>query len=100
MLGMVRVLSSIRVDGAEAMDPGVAWGIYCKWRSDPSVTFVHEPAGTQEILSEIVAQDLIRARFWPDAYLAAFALAGNLRLVSFDSDFARFPGLDWLHLKP
>ena len=37
---------------------------------------------------------------WPDAYLAALAQTANLRLVSFDADFARFTGLQWLHLTP
>lgn len=30
---------------------------------------------------------------WTDAYLAAFSLAGNYELVTFDKGFARFPGL-------
>lgn len=37
-------------------------------------------------------------KMWPEAYLVTFASATNLRLVSFDRDFARFPGLNWLHL--
>jgi predicted nucleic acid-binding protein len=37
---------------------------------------------------------------WTDAYLAAFAITSGSRLVSFDADFARFPGLHFLHLKP
>jgi toxin-antitoxin system PIN domain toxin len=31
----------------------------------------------------------------PDAYLAALALDHGCELVSFDRDFARFPGLRW-----
>jgi predicted nucleic acid-binding protein len=38
-------------------------------------------------------------RMWTDSYLAAFALASKSRLVSFDGDFNRFAGLDFLHLK-
>lgn len=30
---------------------------------------------------------------WNDAYLAAFSLAGNYELVTFDKGFARYPGL-------
>ena len=37
---------------------------------------------------------------WTDAYLAAFAQGTGCRLVSFDADFHRFPGLDFLHLQP
>jgi len=38
-------------------------------------------------------------RQWTDAYLAAFAKAGGLRLVSFDGDFVHFDGLDLLRLE-
>jgi toxin-antitoxin system PIN domain toxin len=31
-----------------------------------------------------------------DAYLAALAVAADAELVSFDSDFSRFPGLKWV----
>jgi predicted nucleic acid-binding protein len=30
---------------------------------------------------------------WGDTYLAGFALAGNLELVSFDQGFAQYQGL-------
>jgi toxin-antitoxin system PIN domain toxin len=33
-----------------------------------------------------------------DAYLAAMAIEAGATLVSFDSDFGRFPGLTWRHL--
>jgi predicted nucleic acid-binding protein len=31
--------------------------------------------------------------------MAAFAISSQCRLVSFDGDFNRFAGLDFLHLK-
>jgi predicted nucleic acid-binding protein len=39
-------------------------------------------------------------KLWMDAYLAAFAITGGLRLVTFDKDFRKFEnqGLDWLLL--
>ena len=35
-------------------------------------------------------------RLCTDAYLAALAIANGWRLVSFDRDFERFQGLQWL----
>ena len=32
-------------------------------------------------------------KLWQDAYLAAFAMAGNLQLVTFDAGFQKFEGL-------
>jgi uncharacterized protein len=46
-------------------------------------------------------RDLLRSKDLPtrlctDAYLAALAMANGWRLVSFDRDFERFQGLQWL----
>ena len=40
----------------------------------------------------------LRAGHWTDAYLAAFAAASGCRLVAFDGDFHRYPGIEFLHL--
>ena len=37
------------------------------------------------------------SRLVPDAHLAALAVEHGLRLCSSDSDFARFPDLDWFN---
>jgi Tol biopolymer transport system component len=42
----------------------------------------------------------VRAGKWTDAYLAAFASASDCRLVAFDGDFQRYPGVEFLHLRP
>lgn len=62
------------------------------------MSLASEPQGTLRQLHSLVKQGVVRPKDWSDADLAAFAIAGDLRLVSFDRDFARFPGLDLLHL--
>jgi hypothetical protein len=42
------------------------------------------------------AAGLLPPRLCTDAYLAALAIANGWRLVSFDRDFGRFEGLQWL----
>jgi predicted nucleic acid-binding protein len=42
----------------------------------------------------------VRGGSWTDAYLAAFAMASGSRLVTFDAHFHRYPGLEFLHLRP
>jgi predicted nucleic acid-binding protein len=53
-------------------------------------------------LDELLARwsgDLdLRGGQWTHAYLAAFAAASSCRLVAFDSDFRRYPGIGFLHL--
>ena len=47
-----------------------------------------------------LGQATLPHHLWTDAYLASFAIACGCRLVSFDADFVRFPGLNFLHLQP
>lgn len=47
------------------------------------------------LLEELCRQADAVADLVPDAALAAIAIEHGLQLVSFDRDFARFPGLRW-----
>ena len=51
-------------------------------------------------LKELIDSRGFSHRLWTDAYLAAFSFASGCRLVSFDADFRRFPGLNFLRLQP
>lgn len=57
-------------------------------RADAELTHLDEVEA--QCLAGDAAGDLV-----PDAALAATAVSLGCRLVSFDRDFARFPGLDW-----
>ena len=57
-----------------------------------------EPAACEATLNKLLRPGT-PARLWTDAYLAAFAAAGGLRLVTFDKDFARFGELARLQLQ-
>ena len=75
-----------------------AWRRYQSWREDQAVVLMEEPRGVEAHLDDLVERGLVVRKTWTDAYLAAFAISAELRLVSFDSDFERFPGLDLLRL--
>ena len=49
-----------------------------------------------EVFHQLLQSRDLPARLCTDAYLAALAMANGWRLVSFDRDFARFEGLQWL----
>ncbi|MBX7131763.1 MAG: PIN domain-containing protein [Fimbriimonadaceae bacterium] len=97
-LGFVRVVGGPHTRGGAALDPGEAWRVYTQWLSAPGVQFATEPQGIESVLSRWVSDGLITRRIWPDAYLAAFSILTGSRFVTFDRDFARFPGLKLLHL--
>ena len=96
-LALLRLLTSARAVGSGALHGAAAWSIAEEWRSR-GVAVEAEPTGVDDLLQAWAGMLDIRGRLWTDAYLAAFAVAGGYRLVSFDSAFHRFPHLHWLHL--
>lgn len=92
MLGFLRLVTNPKVMGGRPFTREEAWSAYGTFRSLPEVRFLEEP---REI--EVRFADLeFPQRLWTDAYLAAFAIAGNCRIVSFDADFRQFPRLEFL----
>lgn len=100
MLGLVRICSSSPISKGAPLTSMGAWSLYLQWMHLQEVNHLPEPRACMVTLNNFVSAGLITGRTWTDAYLAAFAVSASLRLVSFDSDFRRFPGLDFLHLKP
>jgi toxin-antitoxin system PIN domain toxin len=99
MLGMVRLLTQPRVMGQGALDMADAMALYEHFTALPEVDLHPEPAATAGVLRRLADAEM-PARLLTDAYLAAFAIAGGLRLVTFDRDFGRFEGLNLLRLSP
>jgi uncharacterized protein len=56
----------------------------------PQVAWRDEPPGVLPHWRNLAALDTSSPKVWMDAYLAAFAIAGGLRLVTLDSDFKNF----------
>lgn len=77
-----------------------AWITYKRLLSLPIIHVLPEPPGLDEVYCALTCAPSFVHRLWTDAYLAAFALSGQCRLVSLDGDFQRFTGLNFLHLKP
>ncbi len=99
-LAYLRLSTHAAVMGGEPLTVPQSWQAYHAFRELPEVMFVPEPEGCETLLEAWAMEGQPAARLWTDAYLAAFARAGGFRLVTFDRDFTRFPGLDLLHLKP
>ena len=95
-LGLVRVGSSRNAVGGEPLTIQESWAKYLQWRADPDVFLLDEPTGIENVLDQFVRAGLVTSKNSTDAYLAAFAISAGLRLVSFDRDFERFPGLNVL----
>ena len=98
-LGLMRLLCNPQVMGNLVFTASAAWAAYEKLLATGAVHFVEEPASLEVRLKLLVEQAKVPRDFWTDSYLAAFAQSTGMRLVSFDSAFARFKNLDCLVLK-
>lgn len=60
------------------------------WLSNPRVTTIDEPSGSRALWLQLADRSTASPKVWMNAYLAAFAISGNLRFVTFDSDFSQY----------
>jgi toxin-antitoxin system PIN domain toxin len=97
MLGLVRLLTQPRVMGEAVLGSAGALALYDNLAARPGVGLCAEPAGCEALYRRLVDAEL-PPRLLTDAYLCAFAVSAGLRLVTFDRDFSRFPGLHRLDL--
>lgn len=99
---LLRLLTSTSVLGLYGNPPLTnrqAWLAYEALLADDRIAFrADEPAGVEPFWQELAGRETASPKLWMDAYLAAFALAGRYRMVTTDSAFRQFRGLDLLVL--
>ena len=83
-LGLLRLLTTAAVMRDEVMTQPKAWGTYDRWLEDPRVEFVNEPPEIEVRFRALTRFRQPATKDWADSYLAAFATAGQLTLVTFD----------------
>lgn len=65
------------------------------WLESPSATVLHPGPGHARELTRMLTAVNSGGNLTNDAHLAALAVEHKATLVSFDSDFSRFPGVRW-----
>lgn len=80
----------------EPLTPGDAWQFVEDWLDAPAAWMPAPGRSHRDILGRLVRDLDLRANLVSDAVLAALCLEHGLRMVSADSDFARFTEIDWL----
>ena len=83
-IGLLRLLSMKAVMGRDTMNQSQAWTTYDAWFEDSRVEFAEEPHGVEPFFRALTRLRHPSPKAWPDAYLAAFADAAGLTLVTFD----------------
>ena len=75
--------------------PGVAWARVTEWL-EAEVTWIPDRGERHApILGDLIVRHNVTGTLVPDAELAALALEHGLTVYSADSDFARFPEVEW-----
>jgi len=100
-IGFLRLLTHPQVMGDEVRTPAEAWKAYDELTSDPRVIF-HAELDLDILETEFRGFSMSTrsaSQQWPDVYLAAFARAESLVLVTFDHALGKLAGADALLLK-
>ncbi|MCW1886884.1 PIN domain-containing protein [Luteolibacter flavescens] len=100
LIGLPRLLTTGPVMFGDPFSPEVAARKCQELLSLPDVLFIQDEEGLFGRLDDWSKASFFRPKLWTDAWLAALAVENECRLVSFDADFSKFPGVDFLHLTP
>jgi len=71
-----------------------AWEIFGQLRADRRLAFASEPDRLEFVWRQLMTRAGVGPSSWTDAYLAVFAEANSYSLVTFDSEFERWPALN------
>lgn len=96
----LRLMTVVEFQQEDTLSNAEAIAVLGRLRGDPRVGWSDESPGVEDLWFRLASLSTPSPKRWMDAYLAAFALAGDLRLVSFDSGFRRYrrEGLEVLAL--
>lgn len=75
--------------GPDVMTQAKAWEVVDVFFKNKSIPMRSEPAGIEGLFRRNTFRHEVSPKQWADGYLAAFAEAGGLCLVTFDKALAR-----------
>ena len=90
-MGLLRLLTNLRVMGEDTLKPARAWSVLDGFYQDARILFAAEPRGLEPSWRALTAKRSSGTNFWTDAYLAAFGSAAGYTVVTFDRGFSAFP---------
>jgi uncharacterized protein len=99
-MGLLRLLSNPAVMGADVCNTDMAWKLNDRLFGDPRFIEEAEPPALESELRRLTKGFPYSPKLWQDAYFAAFAVAADLPLVTFDQGFRKFQRLKSAILSP
>ncbi len=87
-LGLFRLLTTDTLMGGENLTQRKCWALYAQWMAGGRAQERPEPPGVHAAFRARTMASEPAPKTWMDAYLAAFAEAAELNLVTFDKALA------------
>jgi uncharacterized protein len=87
-LGFFRLMTTAAVLGPDVQTASQCWEVYDRWIEPGEAIFAFEPEGLEAEMRFRTSSNTPNPKEWADAYLGAFAEAGNFTLVTFDKALA------------
>src|SRR5262249_15703686 len=79
--------------GLPSLSNKAAWSVYEGFLGSDQIRWADEPQDLETHWKKLAARPAASPKLWMDAYLAAFAIAGDFQLVTTDQAFKQFKGL-------
>ena len=89
-MALFRHLTNRAVMHGAVLTPEAAWSHYHALLRTTDIVWLAEPEGMEPLWEKCSRRAGATGGWWTDAYLAAFALGHEVRLVTFDRDFRRY----------
>src|SRR5579872_633489 len=83
-MGLLRLLTNGSVMGGDVLSSQDAWRVYRRMLADERIHYAPEPYALEAEWRRLTTHDHPAPKIWTDAYLAAFARAAGMRLVTLD----------------
>ncbi len=87
-LGLLRLLTNQAAMGRDVLSQTQAWRAYDAFLANPGNRMMEEPHGIDSLFRQYTDRDEASTKQWADGYLAAFAMAAGIQLVTFDRALA------------
>ncbi|TLF73614.1 type II toxin-antitoxin system VapC family toxin [Nocardia cyriacigeorgica] len=96
LVGFVRISTHPKIFAAP-MTGREAWQFVDEWL-DHDMAWVPLPTDRhRRVLGRLIDDHYATGNLVPDAHLAALAIEHGVAICSFDTDFARFPEVEWIN---
>lgn len=93
-LALLRLLANRAILGEHAISAAKGWALLEELAADERVQFLPEPEDLPAVFPSLLNYPVPTGKLVADAYLAAFAISGSLRLVTLDRGFRQYRGLE------